>query len=212
MDRTEIHSGCEEGFTGLEAAIVLIAFIVVAAVFSYVILGAGFFTSQTAQATVQTGIGVASSSIEPVGDVYGIKDSSGNYLAYSNVTIALTAGGTPIDLSSVVVSYNDNKGGHNSDVAKNAGGIFDCSQAKMGSGAGTGIQEWCIAQKINYVTGTGTSGTILDDNAQAIIMVGLPVTATPGATIVINFQPVGGATLPVKRTVPASITAVQVLY
>ena len=32
----------EEGFTGLEAAIVLIAFVVVAAVFSYVVLGAGF--------------------------------------------------------------------------------------------------------------------------------------------------------------------------
>lgn len=32
----------EDGFTGLEAAIVLIAFVVVAAVFSYVVLGAGF--------------------------------------------------------------------------------------------------------------------------------------------------------------------------
>ena len=35
---------CEEGFTGHEAAIVLIAFVVVAAVFSYVVLGARFFT------------------------------------------------------------------------------------------------------------------------------------------------------------------------
>ena len=39
----------DEGFTGLEAAIVLIAFVVVAAVFSYVVLGAGFFTTQKAQ-------------------------------------------------------------------------------------------------------------------------------------------------------------------
>ena len=36
------HEMLEEAFTGLEAAIVLIAFIVVAAVFSYVVLGAGF--------------------------------------------------------------------------------------------------------------------------------------------------------------------------
>ncbi len=34
----------DAAFTGLEAAIVLIAFVVVAAVFSYVMLGAGFFT------------------------------------------------------------------------------------------------------------------------------------------------------------------------
>lgn len=45
----------EEGFTGLEAAIVLIAFIVVAAVFSYVVLGAGFFTTQKAQETIYGG-------------------------------------------------------------------------------------------------------------------------------------------------------------
>jgi len=38
-----------DAFTGLEAAIVLIAFVVVAAVFSYVVLGAGFFTTQKAQ-------------------------------------------------------------------------------------------------------------------------------------------------------------------
>ncbi len=42
----------EEAFTGLEAAIVLIAFVVVAAVFSYVILGAGFFTTQKSHEVV----------------------------------------------------------------------------------------------------------------------------------------------------------------
>ncbi|HQE85366.1 MAG TPA: flagellin, partial [Methanolinea sp.] len=42
----------DDAFTGLEAAIVLIAFVVVAAVFSYVVLGAGFFTTQKSQETV----------------------------------------------------------------------------------------------------------------------------------------------------------------
>src|SRR5271157_3618931 len=98
----------DAGFTGLEAAIVLIAFVVVAAVFSYVVLGAGFFTSQTAQATVHTGVQQASSSMELVGNVYGVQSTGNQYLKYVNVTIALTAGGTPIDISSMVVSYNDN--------------------------------------------------------------------------------------------------------
>ncbi|MDD3977537.1 MAG: flagellin, partial [Methanomicrobium sp.] len=44
----------EEAFTGLEAAIVLIAFVVVAAVFSYVVLGAGFFTTQKSQEVIYT--------------------------------------------------------------------------------------------------------------------------------------------------------------
>jgi archaellin len=40
------------GVTGLEAAIVQIAFIVMASVFSNVVLGAGFFTTRKAQETV----------------------------------------------------------------------------------------------------------------------------------------------------------------
>ena len=60
----------DEGFTGLEAAIVLIAFVVVAAVFSYVVLGAGFFTTQKAQQVIYTSVDQASSSVEIMGDVY----------------------------------------------------------------------------------------------------------------------------------------------
>jgi flagellin FlaB len=61
----------EDAFTGLEAAIVLIAFVVVAAVFSYVMLNAGFFATQEAQRTVHTGSQQASSSLEIIGNVYG---------------------------------------------------------------------------------------------------------------------------------------------
>ena len=59
----------EKGFTGLEAAIVLVAFVVVAAVFSYVMLGAGFYTTQKSQEVVHTGVTQASSSVELSGDV-----------------------------------------------------------------------------------------------------------------------------------------------
>jgi archaeal flagellin FlaB len=201
----------EDAFTGLEAAIVLIAFVVVAAVFSYVVLGAGFFTSQTAQATVHTGVQQASSSMEVVGNVYGNESSGGTYLAYVNITVALTAGGTPIDLSSMVVSYNDNNGGHNSNVLNNSAGVFTCTNAVKGNVTGT-PQEWCIAQKINYVTGTSTTGTMLDNNAQMVLMVGLPTTATPNTKFTINLQPAVGAVLPLSRTIPGGLTPVQALY
>lgn len=173
----------DNAFTGLEAAIVLIAFVVVAAVFSYVVLGAGFFTSQTAQATVHTGVQQASSSMELVGNVYGVKHAANDYLKYVNVTIALTAGGTPMDLSAMVVSYKDDNGGFNSNVPydgvyQNTGG---CANSLAG-GANTG---WCIASKIN----NATTGAMLDNNAQMVIMVGLPVTATPNTRMTINFQP-----------------------
>jgi archaeal flagellin FlaB len=205
-----------DAFTGLEAAIVLIAFVVVAAVFSYVVLGAGFFTSQTAQATVHTGVQQASSSMEIVGNVYGNESAEATplpCLAYVNVTVALTAGGTPIDISSMVVSYNDNNMGHNSNVQNNTGGLFVCTNAVKGNNSVSKLpQEWCIAQKINSVTGTPTTGAMLDNNAQMVIMVGLPETATPNTKFTINFQPAVGAVLPISRSIPGGLTAVQPLY
>ena len=80
----------DEGFTGLEAAIVLIAFVVVAAVFSYVVLGAGFFTTQKAQQTVHTGVNQATSAVEPSGPVSVQAD--GMVRRIGNITFYLQTG------------------------------------------------------------------------------------------------------------------------
>ena len=63
--------GDKKAFTGLEAAIVLTAFIVVAAVFSYMVLGAGFFSTEKAKEVVHTGVETTTSSAELAGDVIG---------------------------------------------------------------------------------------------------------------------------------------------
>ncbi len=209
MSRFDLRRSCEKAFTGLEAAIVLIAFVVVAAVFSYVILGAGFFTSQTAQATVQSGVKVASSSMLLDGNVYGIQVDNNPYLSYVNVSVALTAGGTPLDLSQIIVSYSDNNGGYNSSLAYMGvapDGGSPC--ASIVGGTAGGDASWCISEKFN----NETAGARLDNNAQMILSVGVPATATANTKFTINFQPVGGAVLPVKRTVPATISPVQILY
>lgn len=55
----------EQAFTGLEAAIVFIAFVVVASVFAYVVLGAGMFASQKSQETMHAGLEEAGSALCP---------------------------------------------------------------------------------------------------------------------------------------------------
>ncbi|HNX16868.1 MAG TPA: flagellin [Methanoregula sp.] len=200
----------ERAFTGLEAAIVLIAFVVIAAVFSYVVLGTGFFTSQTAMATLQSGFQQASSSIEIVGNVYGIADPKDlTYLRHVNITIALTAGGTPVDVGSMVISYNDNNGGHNANLTY--GGVSGdnsgaCTNA-MNGGSGT-AQEWCIAEKTNNLT----AGAVLEPDAQMVLVIGLPATAIPSTKFSISFQPATGAVLSVSRTIAGKIDPVQPLY
>ena len=56
------------GITGLETAIVLIAFVVVAAVFAFTVLTTGLFTSEKAKETVMSGVS-SQSSLELVGSV-----------------------------------------------------------------------------------------------------------------------------------------------
>jgi len=87
----------EDAFTGLEAAIVLIAFVVVAAVFSYVMLGAGFFTTQEAQRTVHTGVGQATSNVEVTGPVI-VKAKDTAALSDISFFLQLAAGGASVDM------------------------------------------------------------------------------------------------------------------
>lgn len=101
----------DKGFTGLEAAIVMIAFVVLAAVFSYVMIGSGFYTTQKSQEVVYSGVTQASSSLALSGDVIvtGGIDYKGNSVA-NQVTFYVTnsAGGTPIDLNKTIITYTDN--------------------------------------------------------------------------------------------------------
>ena len=103
----------KRAFTGLEAAIVLTAFIVVAAVFSYMVLGAGFFSTEKAKAVVHTGVESATSSAELVGDVIGT--GGGTNITAINFTIQLTAGQSSIDLNESIISFT-NKTIHNESV------------------------------------------------------------------------------------------------
>ena len=86
----------------------LIAFVVVAAVFSYVVLGAGFFTTQKSQEVVHTGVEQASSTLEVVGNVYGTTATAGDpYITYVNFSVGLAAGGTAVDFDKVVLTYSN---------------------------------------------------------------------------------------------------------
>lgn len=100
----KIFSKDEKGFTGLEAAIVLVAFVVVAAVFSYVMLGAGFYTTQKSQEVVHTGVAQASSSVELSGDLIAQGDAT--EITDVNLCLQLTSGGSAVDMAKTLIVYS----------------------------------------------------------------------------------------------------------
>jgi len=189
----------EDAFTGLEAAIVLIAFVVVAAVFSYVVLGAGFFTTQKSQETVYAGVKSASSSFEIIGNVYGMCNTDGGaYLNYTKFTIGLTAGQNPMDVTKMAVSY--------SDESTRWTGADYTYKSNVAESDVQNKKYWGINSTIN-----ADSDTLLEPNEQFVIFVGVPTTAVPSERFTITLLPADGAAYPIVRKVPAGIDKVNIL-
>jgi flagellin FlaB len=190
-------SGSEEAFTGLEAAIVLIAFVVVAAVFAYVVLGAGFFTTQKSQEVVHTGVEAASANIEILGDVYGRQNATLlNSIGFLNFTVGLAAGGTSIDMDRIAIVYS------------NASGRWEITQTAAMYGTPQ-AQYWTIIDIDN-----GDTDSLMEAGEHVDIAVALkgPWNIVPNDPFTVEVQPGVGAALSIKRKGPASIDAVQRLY
>ncbi len=196
----------DEGFTGLEAAIVLIAFVVVAAVFSYVVLGAGFFTTQKAQQTVHTSVEQSSSTLEIVGNVYGTGSGTGavgDTITYVNFSMGLAPGGTPIDFSKVVMVYS------------NSSTLETLAPPTMTSGT---IQQpatggWAITEIQNSPNGdASTASPLLQPNEQFTISCEPTNAIQENDVFSIEVRPSVGAAFSISRTAPAAINAVNVLY
>jgi flagellin FlaB len=91
----------EKGITGLETAIILIAFVVVAAVFAYTALSAGLFSTQKGQEAVYSGLKEAQSTVELKGTVTAVAPATGATGNISQVvfTVSNVLGGEPVDFT-----------------------------------------------------------------------------------------------------------------
>jgi flagellin FlaB len=195
----------EKGITGLETAIILIAFVVVAAVFAYTVLSAGLFSTQKSQEAVYAGLKEAQSTLELRGGVIGIATgttgSSGN-ISQLKFVIANVLGGEPVDftipldadhngladISSpnvVVINYQDQD--------QTADDLF-WTISKLGNADEDQLLE--SDERFEITIGDAT-GNLLDALTTANL--------TVKKTFNIELIPPGGATLNIERTTPAWI-------
>ena len=200
-----------DAFTGLEAAIVLIAFVVVAALFSYVVLGAGFFTTQKAQETVYSGVDMASSSLEILGDVYGNSTGEGGTNAQIDGVMfvtGLTAGGGSIDFSRTTLTYSDS---NNITRIDRSSSITSSSNNVVVDKTTVKQNEWAI---IDIANDDSDKGALMEKQEQFTIYVKLdtPNYINRNEDFSIEIRPEQGAAYSIKRTAPARIYKMNVLY
>lgn len=192
----------EKGFTGLEAAIVLIAFVVVAAVFSYVMLGAGFYTTQKSKKVVDTGVKQASSSLtldgqyiylnctQAAGGETGSEGKVGEVYFY----VTQTAGGTPVDLNKTSIAITTSEGFRQ--LFYNESCLSDC--------------PWW------YEVTVGDNDNVVEPNEKYKIVINVTNTEwtsnggigdlNPNEEITIEVRPPIGAPLTITKTLPPSFT------
>jgi flagellin FlaB len=94
------------GIVGIEAAIVLIAFVVIAASMAYVVINMGFYAGQKAKSTIDQGVQEASSALEQDGFVTGFTTNGTLGVQYLAIPVKLAVGLSDVDLngSNLVVS------------------------------------------------------------------------------------------------------------
>ena len=87
------HRHTHRGIIGIESAIVLIAFVIVAAALAFVVLNMGFSTTQKAKTSIIAAVEEAGSSLEVAGKITAIGDVSNNVLNATTIPIKIVSGG-----------------------------------------------------------------------------------------------------------------------
>ena len=171
----------QRGITGLETAIVLIAFVVVASVFAFAVLSTGLISSEKSKETVLGAVGEASATLNVRGAVV------------ANVNAALTGVDTiKFNLSNASQSY---KAVEVSDKA------MILTYVDKDQALNIAASDWTVT----WLTG---SGVILDPGEQVEIVVtltGLTPRLGKGKEFSIQVKPQTGAVLLINRTMPPEL-------
>jgi len=221
------HRHTHRGIIGIESAIVLIAFVIVAAALAFVVLNMGFATTQKAKTTIISSLSEASSGIAVSGKVTAIADVTADNINATSIPLKVTSGGDSINLdnSTVSIKYLSNTVEYdNILVATLTSRTYaNLSQAFQGAVDDPGITG--LTQ--NPVNGTSDNlstfaiiywtvaaqnppNAILEQGEHAVIAIGYRTQDKPVGLDKIRIEALlsSGATMTVERNIPNLTTTV----
>jgi flagellin FlaB len=197
----------KRGIVGVEAAIVLIAFLIIAAALSYVVINMGFYTTQKTKETMQTGLDESLTALQLDGVVTARTNESSAQILYILVPVKLSAGKGAVDLStsSVVVSvYLPNATLMN--IYKGAISTNTTTWTELINTLGLSDNQAKFALYNN------DGDTVLESNEKAFLLIRLESDNADGMldnyeTIKIEVRTAKGSALTVVRTAPGGLAA-----
>lgn len=163
----------QKGITGLETAIVLIAFVVVASVFAFTILSAGVFSSEANKQTIHAGLQETRTGLRQHGSAFAFAGYVGNTQAVHKIVfiVSNSLAGEPVDLTA---PYITDDSGTDPDIVPSA------ITATIVSYADENQRFNDLPWTVSFV-GNNNNDTLLEDGEKAEITVWLMDRATATA-------------------------------
>ncbi|MEE8517802.1 MAG: archaellin/type IV pilin N-terminal domain-containing protein [Dehalococcoidia bacterium] len=200
----------ERGITGLETAIILIAFVVVASVFAYTVLSAGIFSSEKGKEAIHSGLEQARGTMELVGGVVA-KDtgapasstSADDLLDEIVFTVANALDGEPVDLTITVDSNDDG------DLSDETGATHTMIISYVDANQRIDNIAWTKSE-----VGKGDGDDLLEPGEKMQVTVNVSQLATKvvaDTKWTIEVKPDRGSAITIVRTMPSSIDDVMFL-
>ncbi|MFH1178993.1 MAG: archaellin/type IV pilin N-terminal domain-containing protein [Candidatus Bathyarchaeota archaeon] len=197
------------GMTGLETAIILVAFVITAAAFAFVVLNMGFLTAEKAQSVISSGMSEASSALLIDSGIIGqFNDTDGDQadvdLIKLTFYIKLSQGHTPVDLddSKLVATYTN---------ARVHGEIYNTNGTVMTiTGVNDDGDSLCETGE-KFKVSVNFTELLYDSMVDPTPASQDDVYAHPYEEFRIELRPSAGAVLTIERQVPAVYSAIMVL-
>ena len=226
MNLARKRNGCSHrGIIGVESAIVLIAFVIVAAALAFVVLNMGFSTTQKAKTTIIAGLNEASSGLEVSGKVVGLAQSgvSPVRLNATAIPIKVASGGDGVNLDPALtqIAYLSNSvqfddiyiGSFIDDVHDGFRSALADAQNPMTGDCWAGSGDYPVTEATIYWSEASQSppNLVLDQGEHALIAICFESGATeqrPAGLDNIRVEVIvaTGASLTVERQVPAGMS------
>ncbi len=195
--------------TGLETAIILVAFVITAAAFAFVVLNMGFLTAEKAQSVISSGMTEASSALLIDSGVVGQFGSTGGDQADIDLTkltfyVKLSQGHEPVDLddSKLVATYTN---------ARCHGEIYGtngtCMTVQGVNSDGDSLLETGEKFKVTVEFAELLYDSMVDPTPSSQD----DVYAHPYEEFRIELRPAAGAVLTIERQLPAVYSTIMVL-
>jgi flagellin FlaB len=184
-----LHKG-QKGISGLETAIILIAFVTVASVLAYSVLSAGIFSAEEGQKAVYAGLEGAQSTLEVKGSVLGMGtqgvEENPDTLTSVQFMVGMAIAGNTVDMDAVSINYWD----------------ADVSSTDV---------TWSYA--LSAQSTERGSANLLEGDELMVVTVTVPATAelVIYETFTLQVLPPNGSALTIERTLGGAIYDVMTL-